>query len=297
MRDIPTIALEIVERQHGVITRAQLRGCGLTHDVIDRRLARGHLVALHMGVFCFRGSPDSFLRRVFAALLAAGSDAAASYRSAAALAGLGPEPTTVEISVPRSQRPRLRGVTVYRVSRLTIRHVFDFDGIRMTTIPRTLCDLASIVTADELELTLDEALKRRKTTRAYVVAALDALPRNARGAGTLRALLAARPEGKARMESPLEQTLHRLLAAAQLPDFHPQHVVAGCRIDAAFPQKRLAVQVDSYLHHSSRTDWAKDHRRNKALVEAGWRVLPVTKEDLDRGPELVSRIQKALTVG
>lgn len=283
----------IAARQSGVITRAQLRACGVSDDVVDRRLQRGLLVGLHRGVFAVAGAPDSFTRRITAAVLAVGGQAVASHRAAAVLLGLGEVPPRIEVTVPHGQRPRLPRVAIHRTTVLPGHHVIVRGGVRITTGARTLCDLAGVLSPRVVELTLDQALARRRVTRRELLDTLAELPRSGKGSGIMRELLDARPEGQARVESPLEKELHLLLERAKL-EFRPQFWAEGCRIDAAFPAEKLAVQTDSYLHHSSRTDWVRDHKRQTALVEAGWRVLPVTAEDLRHGQQLIARIQRAL---
>ncbi len=284
----------LAERQRGAVTRAQLLALGLSPESIDRRLRNRDLAPLHWSVYAVAGVPDTFERQLIAAVLAAGDRAAASHRAAASLHGIGELPRRVEISLPASQRPRLRGVTVYRVACLPPEHLREERGIRVTSRARTLCDLASVLTPRDLELTLDHALARRRFRIEAIRSTLASLPENAKGAGTLRALLAARPDGEARAESPLELDLQGLLDRAGLEGWHPQIWVSGVRVDVAFPESRLALQFDSYLHHSSRSDWARDHARSSALVAAGWRVLPITLEDLRSERELVARIRQAL---
>jgi len=55
-------------------------------------------------------------------------------------------------------------------------------------------------------------------------------------------------------------------------------------LDAAYVGPRLAIEADSYRHHSSRTDWSRDRTRHNELVAMGWRVLPVTYHDLEENP-------------
>jgi very-short-patch-repair endonuclease len=284
----------LAERQRGVVTRAQLLASGLSPESIDRRLRNGELASLHQCVYALAGVPDSFERQLIAAVLAGGDRAAASHRAAAFLHGIGELPRLVEISLPASQRPRLRGVTVYRVAHLPPEHLREERGIRVTSRARALCDLASVLTPRDLELTLDHALARRRFRLHAVRSTLASLPPNTKGAGTLRALLAARPDGEARAESPLELDLHDLLGRAGLDGWRPQVRVSGVRVDVAFPDARLALQLDSYRHHSSRSDWVLDHGRNSALVATGWRVLHVTQEDLRDEDRLVARIRQAL---
>lgn len=289
MKDYSTLAA----RQQGVVTRGQLHALGLSKDAILRRIGKGALVPLHPGVYAIAGVPDSFARRITAAVLAAGEGAVVSHRAAATLLELGDVPARVEISVPAALRPRLDGVTVHRVTRMPDWHTVTKALLRVTSPARTLCDLAGVLSAAELEVTLDHPRGRRRLRFSEVVRTLDSLPRNTRGAGTLRALLAARPDGRARTESPLEQALHALLRRFRVRGWERQVEAAGCRIDVAFVPEKLALQVDSYLHHSSRSDWALDHRRHSDLVAAGWRVLPVTKEDIESGAQLVERIRRA----
>ena len=66
-------------------------------------------------------------------------------------------------------------------------------------------------------------------------------------------------------------------------------------MDFAYPELLVGIEADSYRHHSSRTDWARDRTRNNLLVAIGWRILPVTWEDLvDRPAELVALIGRGL---
>jgi very-short-patch-repair endonuclease len=285
---------QVAAQQRGAIARAQLRAAGLSDDVIDGRIASGALVPLHRGVYAVAGSPDSFERQLVAALLAAGEGAVASHSAAAVLQRLGEVPGCIEVSVLRHRRPRLEGVEVHRVSYLPRQHITLCHGIRATNPARTLCDLAHTFGARIFEGVLDQALARRRVTRRGLVEMLDSLPRTVQGKPWLRRLLSARPEGRARAESPLEAELHDLLHRAGIEGWVPQYVAAGCRVDVAFPREKLAVQADSYLHHSSRSDWARDRKRATALVAEGWRVLPVTSEDLRPGHELVVRLRAAL---
>ena len=98
---------ELVHRQHGAITRAQLRDLGFTDDAIDHRIARGRLRQLHRGVFVLGGHRDvDQLARWNAAVLACGPDALLGRRSAAALWRIRrPRAGLIEVSVPAEVRP------------------------------------------------------------------------------------------------------------------------------------------------------------------------------------------------
>ena len=66
-------------------------------------------------------------------------------------------------------------------------------------------------------------------------------------------------------------------------------------INAAFPGALLAIEVDSYLHHSTLGDWSRDRSRNNELIALGWRVLSVTSHQLKVDPSaVVDQIARAL---
>ena len=66
-------------------------------------------------------------------------------------------------------------------------------------------------------------------------------------------------------------------------------------LDAAYVGPRLAIEADSYRHHSSRTDWSRDRTRNSELVTLGWGVLTVTYHDLEVNPAaFVNKVRRRL---
>src|SRR5206468_311199 len=110
---------------------------------------------------------------------------------------------------------------------------------------------------DALELTLDHALLRHRVTRDALVACLGRIGPGRRGVSRLRALLDARPDGAARMESPLELELHRLLERERIAGWLPNHRLRladgrSVRLDVAFVEATLAVEADGgYRWHAS----------------------------------------------
>lgn len=294
------VIADLAQRQHGVVTREQARALGVTDRSVERSVEAGRLVALHRGVYAWAGTADSFERRIMAGVFAAGPRAVASHRAAAHLLRIGEVAPVVEVSVPRARRPRVPGLQVYRAAFLPGWQRLTVGPVPVTSPARTICDLAMIFDPDPVELVLDHGLARRRFTVADVRRVLRKLPHR-RGGRRLAALLDARSEGRALVESPLEQRLHRVLREAGILEWERQlwiTVPGGrYRADVAFPQARLIIEVDSYLHHSSRTDWAKDHVRHADLAVAGWRVLRVTREDLREGrAAFVDRVRAALSL-
>jgi predicted transcriptional regulator of viral defense system len=139
--------------QHGVVSRRQLLGAGLTPEMVRTRVAMRRLVPLHRGVYAVG---HRRLRREghwLAAVLAVGPGAALSHREAAALHGLRPaDRTTVDVTA--AARRRVPGVQVHRVERIDAADATSVDGIPVTTVARTLVDLASVVPPQALRKAL-----------------------------------------------------------------------------------------------------------------------------------------------
>ena len=135
--------LELAGRQHGVVARWQLLELGLGADAIDRWIAHGRLVAVHRGVYAVGHRLLTVEGRWSAGVLAGGPAAVLSHRSAAdlwGLTGLARPRADVTHAVRRTPRP---GITFHRMS-LAADEITDRAGIPVTTVARTLFDLASV---------------------------------------------------------------------------------------------------------------------------------------------------------
>ena len=271
-------------KQHGVVSREQVVRLGLSERWVDRRVADGRLIRLHPGVYVIAGAPSSWLQSVMGACLWAGSGAAASHRSAAAIWQLdGARERTVEIT--SSRHLRSRRVKVHRRP-LEDWEITKRQCVPVTKVERTLLDLGSCVSAMALEIALDSALRRHLTAVPRLHAHLIEMARNGvPGTRALRRLLQERDPSIPPRESPLETRLGRLLREWRLPAPAAQFIVRSgnrfvARLDFAYPEKRLAIEADGYEFHQGRLRWKRDLKRRNDLTSLRWRVLSFTKEDL-----------------
>lgn len=291
----------LVARQHGAFSRAQAAAAGATVGVIRRRVQAGRWVRVHRDVFRIAGAPTSWLQRLSAALLRSDDAAAASHRSALAVWALaGSTPGPLEITIPRDRRRHaLDGVIVHSID-LPRADVTVRQGIRVTTVTRTLIDLAAVVSVDLVEEALDDALRRGLTSMAKLRRRVTELSARGRpGPPVIRMLLALRDGSRARSESVLETRLLRESRKAGLPRPEQQFRVAvggrTYRLDFAYPRHRVAIEMDGFRHHSGRRAWEHDRERLNALTALGWRVLRFTSTDLDgRMPAAIARIRALL---
>lgn len=153
-------------------------------------------------------------------------------------------------------------------------------GIGVTSIERTLIDVAPLAAESRLEVALEDALRRRLTTAQKILRRLADLPINQAGRRRLVDVL-ARGQGEAPTDSSLEVKLARLLRDEGFPRPIRQKVLDDegrfiGRVDFVYPERRLIVEVDGFRFHSGRQAFEKDRSRRNALTALGWMVLHAT---------------------
>lgn len=247
-------------------------------------IARGRLHTVHRGVYAVGHRRLTRKGVWMAAVLAAGPGAVLSHRSAAALWQLGSDPARhVDVSVPRKLRGR-SAVHVH-VTQLADDETMTVDGIRVTTVARTLLDLGTLLTPHQLELACNEAEIRRLADRPSLG---DLLDRYARRHGTraLREILAAQELGTTVTRSTFEDDFLAFFNAAGLPRPLVNFVVpAGGKdhlCDIVWPAARLVVELDGNRTHATRAAFEGDRARDRALQVAGWRVVRITWRQLQQ---------------
>lgn len=288
---------ELSRQRGGPITRDDVAEGGLPTETIDAEVKSGHLLVQHPGVYLPAAVEPTMDRRMHAALLAAGSCAVLSHRSAALRHSLvedeevGP---AVEILLPHDQRLRLRGVIVRRTRSLPLDHVVVDRGVPTTSVHRTLCDLGASVRPALVARALERAVIGRRATVESVYNFLDGHGRQGRnGTVALRRALEDWLLGDRPPDSALELMLLRLVVRFELPPFEFQYDVASGgdfvgRVDMAWPGRRLAVEVDGHHFHASAMQMQRDWDRQNALVGLGWCVLRFTWHDVVRRPQTVA---------
>jgi hypothetical protein len=285
----------LAEPQHGVVARRQLLDAGLSHRVIDRRTATGRLLPLHRGVYAVGHRRLTRHGFRFAAVLVAGPRAALSHREAAALHALVPAPgTRIELTTP-SQR-RVAGVTVHR-ARLEATDVATVDGVPVTTVARTLVDLAGVVPRERLGKAM-EAAERSHRLHMREIDAVLARTRGRNGQGherVKRALAQLASIGATVTRSVLEDRFLALLDAHGLPRPSANAWAETMEVDAVWPAARLAVELDGWDAHKTRDAFQRDRTRSNDLQAAGWTILRFTYADVtQRSGETAARVVRAL---
>ena len=300
MHDIDRQVAHLAARQHGLITAEQVHSMPALRPVARRRVSTGRWVKVAEGVYRIGGAPVTWTSELLAAVLAGGPGAVASHRSAGVLWGLdGCRPGLPEVTVPRGRRYRPDGVRTHQSTDLHLVHPVRREGIPTTPPGRTLLDLGAVVPLGRVHLALDDARRRGLVTWDDLLATLVAHARRGRGGvAKLRAILDEHFGEVAVTDSGFERLVVARLVQAGLPRPVLQYevVVGGraFRLDLAYPDERIAIELDGSVH-LRRDVWEADHARQNALVLAGWTVLRFTWRDyLDRGPFLVGEVRRAL---
>jgi very-short-patch-repair endonuclease len=294
MADVEIAAMAAT--QHGVVTLLQARALGLSERAVERRVASGTWRRMHAGVYALAGAPSTDEQRLQAAILASGSLAAVSHRAAVRRWGhrRGRE-APLEISTERERGLQVDGVIVHRSRDLRPEQLTMIDGLPVTNPARTLVDLGQVEPWFVVRDFLEDLVARRITTVAAAHAALLLHSRRGRaGCGALRHVLEQRALLDRPAESVLEAAFADLCRLAGLPiPVHQLPVrIQGRerRIDFAYPELMIAIEVDGFEHHATATGFTSDRVRGNDLALAGWTVLHFTWNQIVHQPGYVASV-------
>jgi very-short-patch-repair endonuclease len=300
-RGIDELISKLATRQHGVVGRQQLLARGVGRRAVGARVAGSRLHPVHHGVYAV-GHPLLTLRgRWMAAVLAAGKGALLSHRSAAALWGLAPPRggAAIDVTGPRAARHR-KGMVRHR-SQIPDDERELLDGIPVTSVTRTILDLAAVVSKRQLERAVNEMEVRELRARRSLPDLLARYPRRG-GTAVLRDLLADRESFLGVTESDLEEAFLGLIDRSGLPRprINADLAIRGrfIRPDFAWPVARLVVETDGGAVHRTDRAFEEDRAKDRILIAEGWRVMRVTWRQLRDSPgEVAADVRESLRQG
>jgi very-short-patch-repair endonuclease len=249
-------------------------------------------------VYRVAGAPETWAQHLLAVCLAAGPNAFASYRSAAALYEFEGFPEDRYELTQFGQRPSIiDGVQIHESAVFDARHFTRVALIPATSAARTLCDLTAVEQPWKVERTVDEALRRKIVTLRSLARVAEALEGRGRLRCTvMRDILEHRGPGYDPGESDPEKRIAELLVGAGLPEPTRQHRVRlgnrTVRIDLCYPAQRVAIEFDSWTFHSGRRAFDDDRARSNELVVLGFAVLHFTSRSGDQ--RIVDTVRAAL---
>lgn len=300
-RRVDSEIAEVAACQHGVVSLAQLARCGLSPRAAQKRVDTGRLHRVFAGVYAVGHpnlSPDG---RRLAAVLSLGDRAVLSHLSAAVAWGLlDYDDARWNVAVPHSSggitghpliRPR-------RTRRLLTEDRTILRGIPITTVERTLLDVAGERRGRYVQRAVHEAEVLRVLD---VAAALATIDRNPGRRGTRRLKLALGVSAPDPTNSRFAAVFTRLCARHGLPTPNlGVHRDIGERLaecDAVFDAERVIVELDSERIHNTRLKFHTDRERDAQAAAQGWLVVRLTWHRVTReAPAVAEELHRILAL-
>lgn len=287
----------LASAQHGVVTRRQLCGLGLSPRSVERMAARGRLRRVHRGAYQVGPLTGPWAAEM-AAVLAIGRGARTSHESAAWMWRIVPghdRTSPVDLVVVGGGASARPGIRVHRVACLPRDERAVVDGVPTTSVARTLLDLGTRLGRRDLERAIGRA-ERERLVRLDDLRALLRRHPHRRGAAALRALLDDEAE-PAVTDSNAEELFLTHWRATELIQPLVNASVGPYRLDFYWPGPGIAIEVDGYRHHGTRPRFEGDRARTTYLAGRGIQVIPVTWRHLTRHPtRTIAHIARALAL-
>lgn len=294
---------EHAARNHGVFHRKEALSFGFSNSAITRLVESGRAERLWPSVFRITSAPVTGEQKAKAVTLFIGDEAWLSHRSAAVHHGMiDGAPSTVEVVTTRDRRSR-PGLRVRRVTDMPRHDVRSLRSIPVTNSIRTMLDLAAVLPAGRLETVLDDCIWRGFVTVPRLIGRLEGMgSRGRKGTQVLRELLRQRDDGCTIPLNVLGRRFLKLIRNSGLDEPEKQMPVVSdtssrWRLDFAYPQHKVLIEVDGGRWHSGRQQRNSDRRRDNSMNVRGWTVLRFTWEDVVHDPlYVVERVKRALGI-
>lgn len=279
----------LVARQRGVVSLAQAVEHGISARTVQRRARDGSWERLFPAVYLVGGHRLSDDAEVRAVALWAGDRATVTGPAAAFWHGMLPRaPEVIDVTVPAGTKPRPQpGIRIRRRDLSWIDRI-EVDGVWVASKACAALETAGMV--PDGSAFLDRVLQRSVRFPTLYRSYCRNLGRP--GFGEAGRLIAAAAD---RAESAAERLLVAILRRAGIGGWVLGHPFGNHRIDLAFPDAEVAVEVDGWAWHVDIERFQADRRKGNLLARAGWELLRYTWHDLDGRPlEVLREIVAAL---
>jgi very-short-patch-repair endonuclease len=274
--DLPELR-GLAARQWGVVTRDQLAALGLGANGIAQWVRAGRLIRLYRGVYALGHDRLRLEGRWLAAVMACGPGAALSHRDAAVLWDLRQSNSPlIDVIVPSQNGRRRQGIRIHRSARLRPEEVTVSRGIPVTTVARTLLDLADVLERQALRRVITEAEYLNRFDLTAIDAVVDSNP-GRRSAKLVEAVGAAGDRTRSKLED-------RFLAFVERHGVEQPQTgvwIEGYETDFVWTRAGLVVELDGFAAHKTRSTFNADRLRDRRLWRAGLRTMRLTSEALD----------------
>ena len=247
----------------------------------------GRLYPIHRGIYAVGHTALGYLGRWMAGVLACGPGAVLSHQNVAALLDLRRmSSSAIHVTVPRRTGRSRRPITVHRVRQFHPEDSTVVDCIPVTTVARTLLDLAEVVPLRQVIRAIEQA-ERLQVFDLFAIEQLLARSPGRHGIKPLRKAVEAVTGEAPHINSNWERDLLDFCDDHDIPRPALNVTVEGYVVDAFWADKKVIVELDSYAFHRSWRAFEDDREKNCVLQLAGYVVLPITRLD-DQAARLIS---------
>ena len=284
--------MELASRQSGYVTRRQSIVCGMSADAIDRRVNSKRWSRIKPGLYLVSGYSPSTRGLLVAATATLG--AVVSHESAAEMHDLpGTTRGLAVVTVRVRSTYRFPDVIVHQLTDLTDDQVVEVEAMPVTSPIRTGVDLAAHLGPAQIGRIIDHIVLKKHGSLDEVCDLVLRLARHGKpGMKCMHRVLEARAGGSFLGESQLEVMALRLFREWDLPEPVsqlplPWRSPVNGRVDFAYPEIRLIIELDGRAWHSTLEAFESDRMRDNHAQLAGWRVLRITYRMLKDNPQMV----------
>ena len=293
-----------------IVTRRELASGGWTDADIRGQVRRGELVRMAAGVYAPKADLDGWPEVAYRVRVVAAAQrfqAVVSHASAAAVHGLplgGADLSAVHVIRPGRGGFRAEGDRTRHAGLIGPQWVTTVDGVPVTTVARTVVDLARTQPIKTAVAAMDNSLFRRLCSPEDIRHALTSVYRH-RGAPRAR-LATELADGRA--ESPTETTVRLATRRTSLPPMELQFDVYDevgrfvGRADGGYPELGVMWEYDGRGKYgellppgrTSSDALMAEKRRERGFVELGWTVVRIDSTDISDLGTVLDRLSRAV---
>ncbi len=289
----------LAAKHDGLVPIAPLISSGHSYRSLKARVDHGLLTWVCRGVLRLASVPPTAPRRAHAvALVVPGTWI--SHTTALELHGVTIDGPPQPPHVSSTSRIRLGVATCHESPMPSRSNLVLRNDILISRPWLALVEAAAVVDERTLALLLDTAIQQGLVTPARTADTLAQQTR-IRGSRALERLLDERLNGAGLVKSFFEHDLDRLLRRAGFPPPVRNYPVLlpGRRrrvLDLAWPDIKVALEADSWRHHSSTDDWGRTRTRDRELTALGWIIVPVVFADIRHPQALMQAIRDTIAI-
>jgi Transcriptional regulator, AbiEi antitoxin/Protein of unknown function (DUF559) len=303
-----TTVPDVVSR-NTVMSARQWRARGISPPLLRSLVRSGELIRMRQGVYATKRAADwaaadpvrAHALKALAATATVGGNAVASFQSAALLHQLSlltsPPAGTVTLTLAKQWNRAKPADVVFHASELPPEHVTKLYNLRVTTVARTVADLARTLPFMDAVVVADSALNQEKTSKPEILQVLE----RSKGWPGVRQARRALEFADERAESPLESAARVVFAEAGLepPELqvtiHGEKAQFAARVDFLWRAQKVIAEADGLVKYNDRKDLLDERERDHQLREAGYTAVHFTWREIFQTPEeAIARLRTAL---